>query len=259
MANETPWPRPTEVAPSTAPSSSTTASPSTGRMRAMLDEIDEGFVALDWEYRLTHVNAAASVCSAMRPTSCWRFPARSFGPSSWAASLSVPRVRPWSSGARRSSNIRPTRGFGSRPVLPDHGRVRAYYLEINERKRAEAQLRESRALLQAVLDGSPDPVFVKDQESRILLGNAALLEVWGKPEEEVIGKNDRELYEDPVIGEAMIENDRAVMTSGQSQVLEEIVQTQDGLRTYLSTKTPYRNGEGEIVGILGIARDISRA
>ena len=53
-------------------------------------------------------------------------------------------------------------------------------------------------------------------------------EVWGKPAEEVIGKNDRELYEDPAIGEAMIENDRAVMKSGQSQVIEEVVQTQDG-------------------------------
>ncbi len=107
------------------------------------------------------------------------------------------------------------------------------------------------------MEGTPDPIFVKDQESRILLGNAALLQVWGKPADEVIGKNDRELYEDPAVGDAIIENDRAVMESGQSQVLEEIVQTQDGLRTYLSTKSPYRNDAGEIVGVLGIARDIT--
>ena len=142
-------------------------------------------------------------------------------------------------------------------VYPTSVGVSAYYREINQRKQAETRLRESQALLQVVLEWLPDPIFVKDRESRILLGNAALLEVWGKPAAEVIGKNDRELYEDPAVGDAIIENDRAVMESGQSQVLEEIVQTQDGLRTYLSTKTPYRDDAGEIVGILGIARDIS--
>ena len=116
-------------------------------------------------------------------------------------------------------------------IYPTSAGISIYFRDINERKQAEAQLRESQALLRAVLDGSPDPVFVKDQESRIMLGNAALLDVWGKPAQEVIGKNDRELYDDPLIGEAIMENDRAVMASGQSQVLEETVQAPDGLRT----------------------------
>jgi PAS domain S-box-containing protein len=48
-----------------------------------------------------------------------------------------------------------------------------------------------------------------------------------------------------------------VLQSGTSQAIEEVVLTRDGLRTYLSTKTPFRNSNGEIVGILGMARDIT--
>jgi PAS domain S-box-containing protein len=131
------------------------------------------------------------------------------------------------------------------------------HLDISERKRAEEALLESQVLLRAVTDGSPDPIFVKDLQSRIMLGNPALLGVWGKPLEDVIGKNDRELYADPAIGEAIIANDRIVLESGRSQAIEEVVQTPDGLRTYLSTKTPYRNSKGEVIGIFGIARDIT--
>jgi PAS domain S-box-containing protein len=229
------------------------------RVRAMLEEIDEGFIALDWEYRYVHVNEAMlRFTQTSRDELLGRviwdlFPALEGSPVQHRYREAMELGRP---------SVFEHRGVVTGDwleirIYPTSVGVSAYYREINQRKRAETRLRESQALLQAVLDGSPDPVFVKDRESRMLLGNAALLEVWGKPAEEVIGKNDRELYEDPAIGETMMENDRAVMESGQSQVLEETVQTQDGLRTYLSTKSPYRNGEGKIVGILGIARDIS--
>ena len=229
------------------------------RVRAMLEEIDEAFIALDWEYRYVHVNEAMlRFTQTSRDELLGRviwdlFPALKGSPvqEHYREAMELGRPSVFEHRAVVTGDWLEIR------IYPTSVGVSAYYREINQRKRAETRLRESQALLQAVLDGSPDPIFVKDRESRMLLGNAALLEVWGKPAEEVIGKNDRELYADPAIGETMMENDRAVMESGQSQVLEETVQTQDGLRTYLSTKSPYRNGEGKIVGILGIARDIS--
>ena len=130
--------------------------------------------------------------------------------------------------------------------------------DITERKLAEATLRESRELLRAVTEGSPDPIFLKDRQGRFIMANSALFQFWGKPMEEVIGKNDCELFEDPAFGETIMANDRMVMQSGVTHVIEEVVLSlEGGLRTYLSTKTPFRNGNGEIVGILGVVRDIT--
>jgi len=89
------------------------------------------------------------------------------------------------------------------------------------------------------------------------MANPATLRLIGKPIEEVIGKDDRQHYDDPAVGEAIMANDRWVMESGQTEVIEEIAHTPEGYRVYLSTKTPYRNDKGEIIGILGVARDIT--
>jgi PAS domain S-box-containing protein len=129
--------------------------------------------------------------------------------------------------------------------------------EIVERKRAVEALEESQTLLRSVTETIPDPIFLKDRQSRIMLANPATLRAIGKPIEEVMGKDDRQHYEDPAVGEAIIANDRRIMESGQTEVIEEIGQSPEGYRIFLSTKTPYRNANGEIIGILGIARDIT--
>jgi PAS domain S-box-containing protein len=129
--------------------------------------------------------------------------------------------------------------------------------EIVERQRAEEALQESQALLRSVTETTPDLIFVKNRQSRIVMANPATLRLIGKPIEEVIGKDDRQHYDDPAVGEAIMANDRRIMESGQTEVIEEIVQTPEGYRVYLSTKTPYRNSNGGINGILGVARDIT--
>jgi PAS domain S-box-containing protein len=124
-------------------------------------------------------------------------------------------------------------------------------------KRAEEEARESAHLLKTVMDSSPDPIFIKDREGRFLFGNPALLRIWGKSLNEVIGKKDSDLYSDRAIADAVMENDRLVMESGESKAVEEIVQTQEGLRTYLSMKSPRFDSRGNVDGIIGIARDIT--
>ena len=50
-----------------------------------------------------------------------------------------------------------------------------------------------------------------------------------------------------------LQDDRRIMDSGESEELEELV----GDRAFLSMKTPYRDGQGNIVGLIGVARDIT--
>ena len=129
--------------------------------------------------------------------------------------------------------------------------------DITARKQAEESLRESQALLRAVMENTTDPIYVKDRESRILMCNPALERVVGKPASEIVGKTDSEYSGDPGAGQALREHDLRVMASGQSKTMEETVPTPDGHRTFLSNKTPYRDAADNIIGIFGISHDIT--
>lgn len=129
--------------------------------------------------------------------------------------------------------------------------------EIVERRRTEEALQKSQALLNAVMENTVDPVYVKDRESRILMCNPALERVAGRTAAEIIGKTDSEYYDDPVTGQTLRENDLLVMESGRGQTTEETVVTPDGYRTFLSSKAPYRDGSGDIIGVIGISHDIT--
>ena len=129
--------------------------------------------------------------------------------------------------------------------------------DITERKRAEKALRENQTLLNAIMESTPDPVYVKDDQSRIVMANPALAKVVGKPLEKILGRTDTEYYGDLATGQALREHDLQVMKLGQGEVMEETVPTPHGYRTFLSSKAPYRNASGDIIGITGISRDIT--
>ncbi len=123
--------------------------------------------------------------------------------------------------------------------------------------KAQHTIRLSEAALRAVIDNSPDPIFLKDRNGRLLLANPATLAAIGKPAEEVIGKTDGEFYDDPKIGRVIMETDRRIMDSNQTEVLEETIRGGRDERIYLSTKAPYHDAAGQVLGLIGIARDIT--
>jgi len=129
--------------------------------------------------------------------------------------------------------------------------------DITDRKRSGEALRQSEELLRAVTDNSPDAIYVKDRESKWLMANPAVLGIVRKTAAEVQGKTDRDLYADPAIGTAILENDRRIMEEGRTETIEEIADTPQGRRTFLSIKAPRRNAEGMIIGLVGISHDIT--
>ena len=128
--------------------------------------------------------------------------------------------------------------------------------DISERKQAEKAVTESYILLRSVIESTVDPVFVKDIEGRYVMVNGASALVFGKQVEEIIGKDDTELLPAD-IARQLRESDRRIMTVGETEIVEELVAAPDMMRTYLSTKSPWRDSEGNIIGLIGIARDIS--
>lgn len=128
--------------------------------------------------------------------------------------------------------------------------------DVTDRKQAEAELRRTSKLLKAVINGTTDYIFVKDRDGKYLLFNEAGARFVGKSADEIVGK-DETSWADPEVARLIRERDLKVMASGREETVEETVTIADMTRTFLSTKVPYRNAEGEIIGVLGVSRDIT--
>ena len=126
-----------------------------------------------------------------------------------------------------------------------------------KRKQAEEAVQRSEMQLRAVTDSVPDAIFLKDRDSRMQFTNPATLAAIGKPREAVIGKTDAEFCDDPAVGFAMMSHDRLIMELGQTQSFEETLPTPLGPRIFVTTKSPFRDGQGRVVGVVGVSRDIT--
>ncbi|MEG4629433.1 PAS domain S-box protein [Microcoleus sp. AR_TQ3_B6] len=127
---------------------------------------------------------------------------------------------------------------------------------INDRKQVEADLRERNALLNSILESTPDFIVVKDREGRLVALNSNLANFFGKPIEEIIGKDDSELLP-PDVARKIMANDRQIMATGIAETYEEDVSTGETSTTFFTTKVPWRDNQGNIVGIIATTRDIS--
>lgn len=151
---------------------------------------------------------------------------------------------------------------GRKPRGPDADRLDVFASfgaqlgQFLERTRAEAALRDSRALLAAVVESTTDAIFVKDREGRYLLVNQAGARSLGHAVEQVIGAHDRALM-DPDAAARATATDHEVMTRGEPVTHETVVAGEDGPRRFLVTKAPYRDAIGKLLGVLGIAYDVT--
>jgi len=113
-------------------------------------------------------------------------------------------------------------------------------------------------LATAIAQATDDVVFAKDVDSRYQFANPAMLAVVGRTAEQVLGRSDLEFMADPVLARRLMDNDRIVMATGQPLEAEEPTLMPDGgTRWWWSRKLPLRDGAGRVVGVLGIARDIT--
>ena len=119
------------------------------------------------------------------------------------------------------------------------------------------ELRKSESILRTITETSVDPIFVKDRESRMILANPAAVKVIGLPPEQILGKSDLEFFADESVALHTMATDRLVMESGVTQVTEEFITSGSERKVFLASKSPYRDTEGNIIGIIGVAHDIT--
>jgi PAS domain S-box-containing protein len=146
------------------------------------------------------------------------------------------------------------------PVRADDGTVLGAVVlneDITERVRAEEELRQHHKLLSAIMDVSIDIVYVKDLEGRYVHMNRAGAKILGMSIEDIIGWGDVALWGGDLAA-ACRASDKAVLESGGTVTVEEVNTVQGVVSHYLTTKAPYRDPEGRIIGIIGISRDITQ-
>jgi PAS domain S-box-containing protein len=129
-------------------------------------------------------------------------------------------------------------------------------LEAQVLERTEA-LQNSNIILRSIIDSTPDVVVVKDIEGRYVIVNSTVVGWFSKPIEQIIGFDDQALFS-AEIADQLMSADQRIMMSGESETYEEFVPQVNGItRTLLTTKSPWRDLQGNIIGIIAISRDIS--
>lgn len=131
-------------------------------------------------------------------------------------------------------------------------------LDIEQRLTLESERDRLSQLLSAFIDAVPGVVFAKDKEGRMLVANRGVTELVGKPPEAYLGKTDLEILERKDQAKAIMANDQRIMQSGQSEIIEEEVNYPDGRKAvWLSTKAPFLDRQGNVVGLIGSSVDIT--
>jgi len=123
-----------------------------------------------------------------------------------------------------------------------------------EHKKYEEQLKKFKFMVQS----AHDAIFFKDLESRYIIVNDKTLEVFGLSREEVIGKNDFELMIDKVEAKKNVEDDQEIFKTGKMKHLTKLMARRDGKKYWFhAIKVPLFDDDGKIIGIVGVARDIT--
>ncbi len=143
-------------------------------------------------------------------------------------------------------------------------------IDITNRKRAEEALQKlnemleqrvierteelyrANALLNAISENTPAPIYATDRQNRLVMCNPAALRMIGRPAHEVLGSTMMASL-DPETGRPIVENELHVMETGATRIFEETI----GDRTFYFTRTPMRDARGDVIGAIAVGTDIT--
>lgn len=129
--------------------------------------------------------------------------------------------------------------------------------ELLQRSLKSAEL--NRRLLETVVSGSSNAVFVKDLQGHYLLANQATAGFLGRQISEVVGHDDGELFPEDT-AQKLMAIDRGIMDKCEIQIHEEFLTMPDGRElVFQVTKGPVLDNRGRVIGLFGIAHDTTES
>ena len=123
----------------------------------------------------------------------------------------------------------------------------------------EETLRLERSLLRTIIESLPAHIYAKDRDSRFIACNERVAQCMGTTPLEAVGKTDFDFYPREMAA-GFFADEQAVIRSGQPMIEREerVVDQTTGIERYFATsKVPFRDDAGNIIGIIGIGRDIT--
>ena len=117
------------------------------------------------------------------------------------------------------------------------------------------------AVVKAVLEASTDYIFIKNSSSVYIAASNSFARMADLDSaDQVIGKTDFELFNDPEVVERFIRDDRDVLTTGKTlgPYIERIPSAEERPRYVSTIKAPLRNEAGEIIGLYGFTHEVTR-
>ena len=128
--------------------------------------------------------------------------------------------------------------------------------DISDRKQAEAELLKTDSILQSVINDTSSIIFVKDLQGKYIIANQAAADFIGIKLEEMLDVDDAALFP-PEVARSIMTVDRQVSVEGISWSYEEEISNGETWRSLLTNKYPWRDHQGNILGVIGICRDIT--
>jgi len=126
-------------------------------------------------------------------------------------------------------------------------------------RQVEEELAKERNLLLTLINLLPDRVHIKDRESRFIINNIAHLKALGASSQaEVLGKTDYD-FRPASVSDRHFSDDQSVMATDQPRYNyeEPTIHPSGKLITLLASKVPFHNSNSEVIGVVGISRDIT--
>jgi PAS domain S-box-containing protein len=145
------------------------------------------------------------------------------------------------------------------PVRSSDGMILRWFgtcTDIDDFKKSQQALEQTTAFLRGIIEGTSNPITIKDRSGRYQLVNPSAAEVFGKPVAEILGRDDTAFFP-PEIAQTLIETDQRIMTTGNAETLEERLLVNGEEKIFLSTKSPLRDANNEITGLILVTRDIT--
>jgi two-component system sensor histidine kinase/response regulator len=143
-------------------------------------------------------------------------------------------------------------------LLAERERLRemASVLQASQTAAMQEKSRQQ-AIVQSLIDGLPDLISYKDPQGRYMGCNIACAGLTGKTVQEIVGRTDVELL-GPERAAIIAERDALVLRTLQPAVYDELFTFKDGRTAWMTlVKAPFFDGDGKLLGLVGVARDIT--